>query len=85
MRIIVEVTTERDDTGDEGETLYEKDLYILLHWGLEYTIIEVSENMRTGVSYTVAICQNIKSGVIRCFRPEMLTVLGKEIKEQWNR
>ena len=80
MRILVEVTQEKEELGDEGETLYEKDDWWLLHWGLDYTIIEMNEDMRIGVSYTVAICQHRESGVIRCFRPEQLRVLGREIK-----
>jgi len=80
MRVLVTVTQAKEELGDEGETLYEKDDWWLLHWGLDYTIIETNEEMRVGVSYTVAICENRTSGVIRCFRPEQLQVLGREIK-----
>jgi len=81
MRVLVEVTQEREELSNEGETLYEKDLYYLLHWGLDYTIIETNDDMRVGVSYTVAICQNMETNIVRCFRPEQLQVLGREIKQ----
>jgi len=81
MRVMVEVTTEKDETGPQGETLYEKDLYFLLHWGLDYTIVETDDEHRMGVSFTIAICEHVKSGAIRCFRPEELLIIGREIKE----
>jgi hypothetical protein len=81
MRVLVEATWEKDETGDEGETLYEKDLFFLLHWGTDYTIIETDDKTRSGVSYTIAICEHRESGAIRCFRPEQIRILGRQIKE----
>ena len=83
MRILVEVTQEKEELGDEEATLYEKDVYFLLHWGLDYTIIEMNEEMRIGVSYTVAICQNMETNIVRCFRPEQLRILGKTLPKEY--
>ena len=80
MKILCEVTQEKEGELKEGEPQEERSDWWLLHWGLDYTIIEMNEEMRIGVSYTVAICQHRESGVIRCFRPEQLQVLGREIK-----
>ena len=61
------------------EPAFEDVLYYLLHWGLTYEIL-IDNQQRYPVSYTVAICQHIKTGVIRTFIPQELTVLGKEQK-----
>jgi hypothetical protein len=81
MRIMVEATWESDNTGPQGEIINETDLFFLLHWGLDYTIVETDDNHRTGVSYTIGICENVKSGEIRCFRPEQIKIIGREGKE----
>jgi hypothetical protein len=57
----------------------EEVFYYLLHWGLTYEIL-IDNQQRYPVSYTVGICQHIKTGAIRTFIPQELTVIGKEMK-----
>lgn len=61
------------------EPAMEEVLYYLLHWGLTYEIL-LDKDARYPVSYTVAICQHIKTGVVKTFIPQELTILGKEAK-----
>lgn len=61
------------------EPAFEDVLYYLLHWGLTYEIL-IDNHQRYPVSYTIGICQHIKTGEIRSFLPTELTVLGKEVK-----
>ena len=74
-----------DDEGNyvdyEGEPVsdpvMQEELFYLLHWGLHMEILEDQRtDQRYPVSYTVGICQHMKSGVIKVFAPEMLTVIG---------
>jgi hypothetical protein len=73
MRDLCEVTW-TDDSGEEPKTV--RDKYFLLHFGLCYNIIEGA-----GVSYTVAICQNVKTGQLEFFSPDQLRIIGVEIKK----
>ena len=61
------------------EPAFEDVYYYLLHWGLTYEIL-MDKEQRYPVSYTVGICQNIKTGVIKTFIPQEITVVGKEVK-----
>ena len=69
-----------DGTNHKKEQIavWEEVMYYLLHWGLTYTMDEHGKNP---VSYTVGICQHIKSGEIKSFVPPDLTVVGKEKQE----
>lgn len=78
MRVFCEVTWE-DEEKDEPNT--EKGLYILLHWGLQYEIIQVEEGRLLPVNYTVGICQDYETGEVRCFLPGQIKILGQEIKK----
>jgi len=52
--------------------------YYLLHWGLSAGKF-TDENGSAFVSqWTVAICQNMKTGIINTFIPEAITILGYE-------
>jgi len=64
-------------TKKDQEPDMEEVFYYLLHWGLTYEIL-IDHQQRYPVSYTVAICQHIKSGVIKTFIPQEITVIGKE-------
>lgn len=80
MRTLIEVTIEKDELDKDGNPQYERSNYWLLHFGLQIQTIE-SEGKIIPVSYTVAICQKYDTGEIRCFAPEQIRVLGKEVKE----
>lgn len=82
MRILVEVTTEKEDQDIDGDMGYDKEQYYLLHWGMKSEVFIIDEDHTGGVSYTVAVCQHVKSGAIRTFLPDQLRVLGVEIKEE---
>ena len=66
------VDEEGNFTGEE-----EQQMYYLLHWGLTYTIL-TDHNQNHPVSFTVGICQHIKTGEIFSFNPTDLTVIGTE-------
>lgn len=74
MRVLAEVSWEKEDGLGEGESSMIREMYFLLHWGMNYTIVN-----GIAVNYTVAICQDCKTGDIRCFLPEQLRVVGKDI------
>lgn len=80
LKTLCEISWEKDGELEEGESTIEKDLYFLLHWGLKHEIVQVEERM-LAINWTVAICQNVKTGVIECFAPEQLRILGNEIKK----
>jgi len=73
IKTVVEVTWEEDG--------YEKkDLFILLHFGLKYDLISNEMGNMMPVHYTVAVCQNIKSGAIELYFPDQLKVVGTNLK-----
>ena len=60
---------------------FEEQMYYLLHWGLTYEILTDyadGGDKYHPVSYTVGICQHMKTGNIKLFYPTELTVVGKE-------
>lgn len=61
------------------EPATEEVLYHLLHWGLH---MEIFQDNKTGqrypATYTVGICQHIKTGKVKIFAPEEMTIIGKE-------
>ncbi len=59
------------------EPAYQDVMYYLLHWGLTYEIL-TDGNQRYPIAYTVAICQHLKTGEVKSFTPQDLTVVGKE-------
>jgi hypothetical protein len=71
LKTYIEVTREYDD--EDGNSVKEKDFFYLLHWGL--TINDM------GMNYTVAICQNCKTGQVEMIEPHQIRIIGKEIKE----
>lgn len=54
--------------------------FYLLHWGLEYVLLEDPNGKPYGINYTVGICQEMKSGVIRTFLPGEIRIIGTEMK-----
>ena len=76
MRTLVEVTYEKEGELKEDEPATEKEEYWLLHWG---TKMEIINNI--GVNFSVAICQNCKTGDVLCFLPEQLKIIGQEIRK----
>jgi len=60
------------------EPAFVEQMYYLLHWGLTYEIL-IDNQQRFPVTYTVGICQHIKTGVIKTVFPQELTVIGKEM------
>jgi len=81
MRELVEVSWQQDDQPEDGNTVYVKEKYWLLHWGLKYEIIDTGEGNMIAINHTVAICENVKTGNVECFPPESLRILGTEIKK----
>lgn len=78
MRTLVEITWVNEE-GEEPVAV--KEQAWLLHFGLKSEIINDGEGHITGVTNTVAICQNIKTGDLNCWAPENLRVIGTEIKK----
>lgn len=76
MRELCEITWEKDDQPADGNTIYVKERYFLLHFGLRYEIIN-----EMGVSYTVAICQSVKTGQLEFFDITQIRVIGTELKK----
>lgn len=66
-----------DEEGNQVDS--EEIMYYLLHWGLTYEILIGIDGHQYPVTYTVGICQNIKTGDIKSFVPQDLTVVGKEV------
>lgn len=77
MRILVEVTQERDETGEDGETLYFKSDWWLMHFGLDFKVMETKDGL-VAVNYTVAICENYETGQIETFMPGQCRIIGKQ-------
>lgn len=73
MKDLCEVSWQ--DTEKE-EPVMVKEKYFLLHFGLKYDIIE-----GRAVSYTVAICQSVKTGQLEYFDCSQIRILGTEIKK----
>ena len=76
LKTYCEVTIDTGEVDDEGEAIYTKDYFWLLYWGLKYDIVD-----NRAVNFTVAICENCKTGQIICVMPENIKILGNEIKE----
>ena len=75
MRTLCECTWEIESDGDEPA--YKTGEFILLHWGLQYTMQEIQEGKIIPVNYTVGVCQDTQTGQIRCFLPENIRILGR--------
>jgi predicted metal-binding protein len=80
MRILCRVTWEKDEQTKEGESIMDSGDYFLLHWGLQYEIIQLEEGHVAAVNYTIAICQDCETGEVRCVLPEQIRILGNDIK-----
>jgi hypothetical protein len=80
-RTVVELMTLAFDK--DGHPIYDDgvqmmngsgELFFLLHWGLQLT----TDKDNKPVSYTVGICQELKTGIICTLLPEQLKVIGTE-------
>jgi hypothetical protein len=78
MRELAEVTWVNEE-GSEPVTVKEK--VWLLHFGLKSEVINDGDGHLIGISNTVAICQNCKTGELNCWAPENLKIIGTEIKK----
>jgi hypothetical protein len=80
MRTLCEVRWVKDGTEGDDEPKYDRGRYWLLHFGIRYDIIYNAEGGAMPVNYTVAVCQHYESGVVECFLPEQLRIIGEERK-----
>jgi hypothetical protein len=78
MRNLCEITWQDTDK-EEPVTVREK--YWLLHFGLKYQLIETGDGNTVAVSYTVAICQSVKTGQLEYFNIDQIRVIGTEVKK----
>ena len=83
MKLLVEVIWQAEVQPIDGDTMYEKGRYYLLHFGIDYRIIELGDGRIAAVNYTTAVCQHCETGQIEVFLPKDLRVIGKQIKDQW--
>ena len=81
MKVLVQCEWEKEGELKEGESPYAKGQYWLLHFGLDYRTMEVEEGRLVAVNFTVAICQNCKTGQLEKFLPEQVKILGTELKK----
>ena len=65
--------------GEDKEVMYETRDYYLLHWGTQAEFAKDKENEVTHVwQYTVAICQDRKTGLVHTFEPTELRIVGTD-------
>jgi hypothetical protein len=92
-RTIVEIKLPRVNADglpvDKDNRVYDKTLkkwepavdpvnFYLLHWGLEYVLLQDEHGKPYGINYTVGICQEMQTGLIRTFLPGDIRVIGVE-------
>jgi hypothetical protein len=70
MRTLCEATYQDENDEEVKEKVW------LLHFGLQYTVIN-----DIGVNYTVAIVENYGTGQIEMFDPQQLKIIGTEVKK----
>jgi hypothetical protein len=76
MRTLCEVKWESEEQPLDGDVVYEKAQYILHHWGLQFKIIDTGDGTVAVGNYSVAICENCKTGDIEIFLPEQVKIIG---------
>ncbi len=81
MKTLVRVKWESETQPMDGDVAYEEGTFILLHFGLDYKLIE-TENGTVPVNFTVAVCQECKTGEVICFLPGQLRIIGKTMEEK---
>jgi len=81
MKILCEVTQEKEGELKEGEPQEERSDWWLLYWGLEYKMIDVGDRI-VPVNYSVAICQHYDTGQVETFLPSQLKILGKTLPKE---
>lgn len=76
MKILVEATWESDNQPLDGDTVYEKDKYWLMHFGTEFKLIETGDGQVAAVNYTTAICSHCETGAIETFLPKQIRIIA---------
>jgi len=79
MKTLVEAKWEAEEQPLDGDVVYEKAQYILHHWGMQYRIIDIGGGTIAAVNYSVAICQNCKTGDIEIFLPDQIKIIGNQL------
>ena len=80
MKILAEAKYEGEKLDEDNMPVIKTDQVYLLHWGTTYQVVETKDGV-VPANYTVAICQDVKSGQIRTFLPEQLRILGEDISK----
>lgn len=81
MNSICEVRVAKEGTEDNDEPVFETRKYVLLHFGLKFDVIWVDAEKQMPVNSTVCICQDCITGWLRCFAPEIVKIIGTEVKK----
>jgi hypothetical protein len=81
MKTLVEAIWEKDGELVDGEPPTAKGKFWLHHWGLQHQVIDIGDGKLAVGTWTVGICEDYKTGDIRCFMPEQLKVIGHEIQK----
>jgi hypothetical protein len=81
MKTLCEVRVVKEGTEDKENPVYENRRFMLWHFGLKYQMIDMGDKKMIPINYTVAICEDCKTGQIRCFMPEELTIIGEKIQK----
>jgi hypothetical protein len=80
MRTLCEVSTIKEGTENDETPIMEKREYYLLHFGLQYQVIDCGEGKLAVGQWTVCYCEDKKTGQIKMFDPTRLRILGQIIK-----
>lgn len=78
MKELIEVTWKDEE---EAEPVWVKEKYYLLHFGLKYQLIETENGNIAPVSYTVCICQSVKTGQLEYFDAGQIRVIGTKLEK----
>lgn len=78
MRSLAEVTW---TDYDRAEPMTVTEQVWVLHFGVKSEVVDAGEGRLIGVSNTVAVCEDVKTGQLNCFPPEQIRILGTEIKK----
>lgn len=72
LRTVCEVPNPEDPDNENEQYFY------LLHWGMTAGKLSDGEGGMFMSSWTIAICQDIKTGQIHTFLPDYIKVIGYE-------
>ena len=71
MKILAEISNEDDE-------LYRTQVFVL-HFGTTYQIVDAGDGFKVPVSYTIALCQDVKTGQVMSILPDSLRIIGEDI------